>query len=210
MRPVCHLEKLQEAVERQLVRIERCVTPLSLPMTHDNDRMASYATLHLDNVWSSFVRSYYLSWFLRAKTTSGVRISTAITQPKSHTDAVKTAMRFINGAGRPRVGRQEPPWHERRVLVTLSTKCVASHNAQVMAAMSVPSTALEYLHSVRNFYAHRSKETADRLPAISRKLSLLPSRRATEIVLGVPLGGSGSVILDWIAEVRDVTLMLCS
>jgi hypothetical protein len=211
MRPVRHLGRLNEAADRRLKRIESTVTNLVLPADSAKDAIVAFAVIELDNTWSGFVRCYYLSWFLAARAQSGQRVRLKSGLPTKFNQAIAFASTAISGGPRKGVtGRIEPPWHEKRVLLTLTKACGASHHAQVLAAMSVRATAFDFLHTVRNFYAHRGEETADKLPRIARAFGLLPSRRATEIVLAIPPKGSSTILLDWIAEVRLVIELLCA
>lgn len=186
------------------------MTSLVLPTDFAKDSLVAFAVIELDNVWSSFVRSYYLSWFLAARTRTGTRVRLKSGLPTAFDQAIAFASTTISGAPRKGVtGRMEPPWHEKRVLMALAKACDASHRSQVQAAMSVRATAFDFVHTVRNFYAHRSEETAAKLPRIARAFGVLPSRRASEIALAIPPKGSATILLDWIAEVRLVTELLC-
>lgn len=210
MRAVRHLSKLTETVEHRLNKLEVSIAGQHLPVTFDRDRAAAFAVIELDNLWSSFVRSYYLSWFLRAKTGAGVRVTLTVTSPKDRMAAMHLASTILYGkTQKGKTGRIEPAWHEKRVLTVLATGCGANHSLQVQQAMSTNATVFDFLHTTRNFFAHRCEETATKLPRVARSFGLLPSRRGSEIVLGVPLGRQGPLLLDWIAEVRGAAQLLC-
>jgi hypothetical protein len=211
MRTVGHLGQLHASVAHRLKQIESTVDSLGHPVTFGKDRLAAFAIIELDNLWASFVRSYYLSWFRKAKTASGARISFTVAPPRNFDDAIVLASKLLYGKTKPgRTGRIEPAWHEKHVLVKLAKGCGTSVQGQIVTAMSISATVFDHLHSVRNFYAHRSLETANKLPRIARAFGLVPPRRASEIVLAVPPGRSATIVLDWLAEVRDTTDLLCT
>ena len=211
MRPVRHLTRLSDTVERRLSRIQAIVDRLAVPADFGTDGILAFAVIELDNLWSAFVRSYYLSWHLGTTRGSGTRVHVTPGAPQQFAHALKQASIALYGrTTRGRTGRIEPAWHEKRVLVDLARNVAPALVPHVQAAMSLPSTAFDHLHTVRNFYAHRSEETASKLPRVARAFGLLPTRRARDIVLGVPPGGRSPILLEWIGEVRDATSMLCS
>src|SRR5205814_5190437 len=108
------------------------VTRLVLPTDFAKDSTVAFAIIELDNMWASFVRSYYLSWFLPTRTKAGTRIVIKKGLPTAFDQALAFATTTISGGTRRGVtGRTEPPWHEKRVLMALTKACAASHHAQV-------------------------------------------------------------------------------
>jgi hypothetical protein len=211
MRPVRHFGQLLASSSRRLAKLDVLASSLTGPVDFRKDYVASFVVIELDNFWSSFVRSYYLSWFLRPRTMNGSTVVVSLPSPKSTNDAIRTASTLLyGGTPKGRTGRIAPAWHERWVLAKLSSACGCSHAPQISTAMGVPATAFDYLHSLRNFYAHRSEETAAKLPRIARAFGLVPPKRASEIVLAIPPGRSEPILIDWIAEVRDTVDLLCS
>jgi hypothetical protein len=204
------LGQLNKMAERRLQQIEDTVDGLGIPITFEKDRLASFASIELDNVWASFSKNYYLSWFLHPITRQGVRVEHTIAHPINFPDAIRLASKVFHGkTHQGRTGRIDPPWHERRCLMLLAKQCGASHEPQVIKAMSVKGTVFEYLRTIRNFYAHRCEETASKLPRVARAFGLVPTRRASEIILAVPPGRRVIVMLDWIAEIRAAMQLLC-
>jgi hypothetical protein len=180
-------------------------------MTFAKDRAAAFAVIELDNIWSSFVRNYYLSWFVGTKTKQSVPIRIAPGNPRQFRDAFVHAKRILFSHTRAgRTAREEPPWHEKRVLPALARGCGATNLAQIQAGLSIPATVFDFLHTVRNFYAHRCEETAKRLHRVARSLGVSPARTATRVVLAIPPGNSNTVLEDWIAEIAEATTILCS
>lgn len=212
MRVATRLHSLQKIAETRLDKLDRSLIGASLPMTIESDRASAYAVIELDNLWAAFVRSYYLSWFLGAKTVGGARMIVGINKPPNQFPAaIQLASILLYGkTQKGKTGRIEPAWHERRVLNVLATGVLLSHDQQVQQAMSTSATVFSFLHTVRNFYAHRCEETAEKLPRVARSLGLAGSRKATEVVLGIPPRGSVPVIHDWIAEVRGTVQLLCA
>ena len=211
MRPVARLQRLKTSVEKQLERIEDAIDGVVAPAGVPADRLATYAVIHLDNVWSSFVRSYYLSWFLNPITIGGTRVRVSIPAPPSFHAAIVTASTILySKLPQSRTKRIDPAWHEKRVLTTLARGCGTSNQAQIQTAMSIGGTSFDYLHTARNFYAHRCEETAEKLPRIALAFGLVPTRRASDIVLAVPLGRKATVIQEWVAEIRGATDLLCA
>ena len=101
----------------------------------------------------------------------------------------------------PWMRRDEPLWWRPGTLLNALDEIGASNYQQVSAAVSVSPGALMYLHTFRNFYAHRSKETRIQIIGDLRHLQF-PTTYTATMALSSPTVGSGSVrpqalLLDW-------------
>ncbi len=214
MRPCHQLGKLGRAAEGRLSRLRGVAAMLSMPADASADRSSAWLAVESLNLWAGFVRSYYLSGAIRSRTRSGSPVFfVAVTFPDARAaikHAVLQAGRAIKKPAPSRI--DEPPWHNKRVVLPLFANVGASNLAQIQAAFSIPATFMDYLPAVRNFYAHRCDETYAKAAGVAVKLGLstIPRLRPTEIMCSAMPTRPQNVITDWLDEMTAVVSHMCA
>jgi hypothetical protein len=210
--PVVNLPLLQRRAAVRLALLQSFVVNLTPATASAHDHHVAFVTIEAMSLWSSFVRTYYLSWFLRPRTVSGARISTAVNYPR-FTDALVFAIQKLKNRSyqNPRPSRlDEPPWHQPRTLLTLATALGVSNLSQVQAALSTGATYLENLPALRNFYAHRNDETYRRVQRSAVILGLGITLRSCQVLCTNLPSRPQNLICDWFDEIRFTIDLLCA
>ncbi len=212
MSPVRQLARLQRLAAKRLVMLRTLVEQCDLPSTRKHDPIVSYATIEALNLWTEFVRCYYLSCVLSARRTNGVRVRIFTTGVRTAEDAINFAISRLKPTlkkARPWRRRDEPSWHDPNTLLRLSEALGYSNLAEVRAAFAYPTRAFHDLPTVRNFFAHRNEETARKAVNIARSYGLSTLLRPSDILVSVSPGRPQSVLGDWLDDIRHVIELLC-
>lgn len=209
MRVCRRLSSLQRPVLRRLVRIQARLAAQGAPPTGDEERELMLSLIEAQNTWAVFVRYFFLSCMLGAKTISGSRVTHVVPGINSEADALDFAKRTVPGAtaGGP---LSEPPWHTSFVLLRLCGAAGLSNASQIQTAWSVAGNALEHLPKARNFYAHRSRETARKLGAVRAVYGVGMSVRPGQLPGQRHPSSSGSIALAWVEELVNRVRLLPS
>jgi len=175
--------------------------------------LVTLATIELQNCWGSFVRAYYLSALLHARTESGhiVRSNSAI---RSLDDGIGIAVRWWNPRAHPAATgvwrrRDEPPWFDPSILLGLSKNLLFSNNGDIQAALSMQSRAFADLPILRNFFAHRNQASAFAAISVAVQYSIGGIRVPSDVLLSRAKGRPQVLVLDWIDDIRATVEMLC-
>lgn len=215
MRPTRRLPKLGRGVFRRLVRLHVVACSVAAPPGTSEDRVVAWLVIEALNLWAEFVRAYYLSGAMGTRTGSGVSVGFKLAPFPDLGSAIRQAIFLTRGTSvtSPTVPRRlEPAWHDKHTVLPLFRRVGASNLAQVQAAFSVPSTFLEYLPTLRNFYAHRCADTYRKAANVAVRLGLsaLPTLRPAQIVCSALPARPQSLIIDWLDEMGDVAGLLCA
>lgn len=210
-----HLEKLNHAAKRRIAKLRRVVSPLSVPATPEADRAISWAMIEADNLWSGFLRAYYLSAAFHGRTKSNHRIKFASVAFPDSQSALKYAVRLLKDAGfrKPVVTpRDEPAWHDIGNFLKLLTTVGASNIATVRKALAYRTAFHQLLPPIRNFYAHRCEDTSRRAKGVAIRLGLsaIPNIHATEIMCSKLSRRPQNVATDWLDDMANIVDLLCS
>lgn len=211
MRIATDLARLHKPTFRRLALLQKLVEDVRQPVAPDDDRLVMFVAIESLNVWSLFCRAYFLSCALGARTLGGTRVKFALAGLTTTTQALDFAVHTMKpqaGTG-PWTWRDEPTWRKPRVLMQLLAGAGASNLLQVRTAFSVPSTVFAQLPRARNFYAHRSKDTASDLQIVARAVRVPSRRSASDILCDIAPARPQTVIQDWLDEMTYVVSELC-
>ncbi|GAB3615901.1 hypothetical protein GCM10027416_04580 [Okibacterium endophyticum] len=111
----------------------------------------------------------------------------------------------LAGTRGPWTHRQEPDWLDPNTLLILLDLVGASNSGDVSAALSLRARALTDLPSLRNFYAHRAMNTAEKVRKMGLNYSIPSVHHPVELCLGYAPGRPQSVLADWVSELRLIT-----
>jgi hypothetical protein len=212
MGPVRQLARLQRLAAKRLVMLRTLVEQCAAPSTRKYDRIVSYVAIEALNLWTEFMRCYYLSCVLSGKRANGVRVKIATAGVRTVEDAINFAISCLRPylkKVRPWRRRDEPSWHDPNTLLRLSDALGYSNLTEVRAAFAYPTRAFQDLPTVRNFFAHRNEETARKAVNIARSYGLSTLLRPSDILISIAPGRPQSVLSDWLDDIRYVIELLC-
>jgi hypothetical protein len=212
--PSCHLDKLNRTARKRIAKVRPVVSTLSLPLSIEADRAVAWAVIEALNLWSGFLRAYYLSATIHAKTTSGKRIVLA----SAAFPDIRAALRFAAQVKNPKFSktlvsrRDEPTWHNTGDFLRLLQRIGASNLPRVQAALAYSTTFFNHLPTIRNFYAHRCDDTFRKAGNVGIRLGLAtkPSLHATEIMCTRLPKRPQNIATDWLDDIGNVIDLLCS
>jgi hypothetical protein len=200
-------------VRKRIARLRPVVSYYSLPASPEADRAVSWAMIEANNLWGGFLRAYYLSAAIHAKTTSGARIVFSAATFADFQSALRFAAKLKDpGFRKTSVSRRdEPPWHDARVFLRLLRMVGASNLPQIHAGLAYSTSFFSHLATIRNFYAHRCDDTSKKAGNVGVKLGLsaTPNLHATEIMCSRLPKRPQNVATDWLDDIRNVIDLLC-
>lgn len=194
------------------LRLEATEAISGLPSRQAKHAMA-YVTIELLNFWSAFSRFYALSCIMSPRRVNGGRVKVT-TVGLDFNGVIGLAMRRHKKNPTPRSDgswhrRDEPPWHDTKVLINCCADLGCSHLSDVQAAVSLQSRVFEDLPVFRNFFAHRNMGTAEAARAIAPQYSIPGHRHPLQILASQPKARPVPLLVDWVDDL-DVTIeLLC-
>jgi hypothetical protein len=194
--------------------LRRLIATVDPADVRSTELRVGHVTLELVNLWSNFVRAYYLSCALNARVGRRQRIRTTRTFTSTD-DALRAAvLRFKPAAARLPSGgwsrRDEPDWKNTGILLTLASEGGWSNESTVAAALSIKGIRSIFdLPTFRNFYAHRNRETLEAARLLGARYGIPQYRRLSEILLSVPVAGRDLLLIEWIGELDIIIEWLC-
>lgn len=212
MQPVDRLPRLTRLAHKRLIYLSGLVQTIPILDWQEADRILSFAAIETLNLWSEFIRSYYLSCIFGAEKGDGTKVKTAVRVGRTVATAIDFSVRKLRPSLRHRPPwrrRDEPTWYEPETLIVLSRELGCSNFKEITAAFSYPTRAFADLPKFRNFFAHRNEETARK--AVERAIfyGLSPKLRPGEILASIAPGRPQSVLDDWIDDLREIAALLC-
>jgi hypothetical protein len=206
------LNRLNESFARRTIRLEAIAAQIAGKAGHDIDRAIAFVTIESLSAWSGFSREFYLSCaFLYPKTIGGRHVAHKQANIVGERDALVHSIQRLKGiTARGRIApRDEPVWHEKRALPTLSSSLQLSNHNSVLRGFSYPTTFFDDLPPVRNFYAHRSRETAGRVLNVARRYGNPAVRHPNELINYVQQGRVQTLLQEWLSDMRQIGQAIC-
>jgi hypothetical protein len=180
--------------------IERCKTPID----QLEARTVAFVTLEALTLWANFVRAFYLSCVHNARREGGERVKVSVSGLGTDEAAIAFSLKIIKFAR-----RNEPVWHEPTTLSKLFVAVKASNLTQVQGAISAQPYVFTALPTIRNFFAHRSLQSAQKIPGVARGIGLSVGLRPCEILCSRLPGRPQNVLADWIDDIRNAIELAC-
>lgn len=182
----------------------------------DREILASPLVINLLNAWSNFVRAYYISCALGARSSTGAKVSSSLAgHGLSPNDIIGEAIQHFNPRATPGAGgiwntRDEPSWHDVNRLMSLASHFAFTNEADITAAFTFGFTAHRDLVVFRNYYAHRNQGTRRRAQGMAVSYSIRSNQHPTEVLLDAPIRYPGQQLIDvWLSELEQTVELLC-
>lgn len=211
MRREARLESLVQKASRRALLLRVLTEGLRPPVSKEQDRLLTFVTIEALNLWSLFCRSMFLSAALGSRDGNGVKITCnapgIATEDDALTLAIHTAKPRLRGKSPPWIPRDEPPWHEPVVFLSVMQALGPTNLVTVQNAFSYPTQVFSYLPTARNFYAHRAANTAAKVRGIARGYALSPRLRPSELLATRPAGRPQAIVADWLDDLRNIMLL---
>jgi hypothetical protein len=213
MRPVNRLHVLHSCSRRRLGRFAQLMEShvehgRAATDTEQADRITAYVAIEALNLWTEFVRSFYLSCATRAIRLSGSKV-TAARRFNNTGEALSFAIRVSNPRRRPPyTWWDEPKWGKSSTILQLDRQLTFSNSAEIGTAMSYPSTVLDHLPAFRNFFSHRGANTAQKALTSARAIGVHGTARPAKALQAVP-SGPVTILRTWLADLDAIVDLMC-
>jgi hypothetical protein len=214
MRPRKYLIKLQNTAINKLHRLKRLLTnTLVTSSNNETESCLTYVTVETLNTWSNFSRSFYLSCTLQPKTVSGIRVTTSLSTANFNNAIGIAILLFKPSKTANSLGiwdrRDEPTWHDSHTLTSVCTHIGCSNITNIIDGFSGGQKFYSHLPTFRNFYGHRNQKTEYAARQIAPTYGISATLRPSNILCEFPIGGTSSLLLQWINEIEFTIEYLC-
>jgi hypothetical protein len=161
------LNRLNRSFTRRIRQLESIAAQVAGKSGQDIDRAVAFVTIESLSAWAGFTREFYLSCvLLQPKTISGAHVFHNVSSIVDERSALIHSITVLKGLPSRAIRiapRDEPVWHEKRTLPNLSKSLSFSNDQSVVAGFSYQMMFFDELPTARNFYAHRSQGTAEKV-----------------------------------------------
>lgn len=215
MRPSRTFATLRARAGRRLDRLRSQAVAACLQDTPHSRTQIAFVTIELQNLWSNFCRSYYLSCILRPEREKGGIVTVNQFTGNDFNDAITVTMQKHKPWVRPNAAgiwnrRDEPAWHDTSVLIASCQELGCSNLMNVYAALSLGSRVFQDLPIFRNFFSHRNETTVKNARSVATAYSIPSARRhPTQILASNPYGRAIPLLVDWIDDITITMELLC-
>lgn len=188
---------------RQAFTVPDAVPSCDLP--HRNNR--EWCALSLNDAWHRFCRRLVISSAICGPQTLSGTVVQPVTGLRAEFDVLG---RLRKQPGPPRPWYWEPHWHDAVAAGKAARFLQVSNAAQIVAALgSSPSPASD-LNTVRNFIAHRKRDTASKMYAVLAIYKVprtrgMPSAAVVDGLLSL-VTPTGTCFLDWCDQLERIAV----
>lgn len=211
MRRSQRLELLVRQLDRRLGRLLALAREEENRTSPKSRRLVSYVAIEAVSAWNTFCREYYLACvLLEPFTRSHTKVvhnasGTILNERTALIEAIRRnhKPRFNPDVNAAISSRDEPDWKSKGVLLKLSGSLQFSNHGQIVNAFSYRTTALSDLPSVRNFFAHRDRNAAERIRELARYRYNTPYlSHPAELINSILTARTDTLLAQWISDFR--------
>jgi hypothetical protein len=202
------LVKLRDAISSRIRHLSQITSSLSTPLSWEDRRALSFATVELDNLIVVGLRQYAKSSLLRARTSSGSRI-TATVKPATGEEAAALILKSLNPKAYQKAKnpvsiaeKDELVFRDPKKVETVLTTYQASNQSNLALALSLNSSAFSEIKVFRHYFSHRMRNTYEAVQNFAVN-NAMPANEIPERLLLRGRPGSGVRLLDgWLADIN--------
>lgn len=211
MRRRSHIGALVSQTVSRLERLKSLAGALSPYRSAEQDRLAAFVAIEMSNGWALFLREYYLSaTVVGARDGSGSRLYPLATM--SERDALLRAIfhadnrRYVTltNRGRNPSWWDEPKWFNPQIFNVVVTGMTFTNQTKIGAAFSVTSDVFLSLPVLRNFFAHRGKNTIAKISPVLSRHGLPSDMRPAQVMAFVPSGQAANLTEIWLSDLLTI------
>lgn len=219
MRRLTCLARLSRSFGGRIHRLEYIAASTAGNSGPNVDRAVAFITIEAQTTWANFSREFYLSCaLLSPKTIAGRRVFHTTSNILDERHALLRSIqvlkpnRYAGAARSVNISpRDEPTWHEKVCLLRMAQDLHLSNQAMIIAGLSYPTTFFNDLPVIRNFYAHRSHKSVEKVRELARRNYGIRSLvHPTELVNQTLSGGTQTLLSEWLGDMRTISDTLCN
>jgi hypothetical protein len=215
------LAVLDSRLESRLSRLKYLYRSSGTAYTPEVGRMLAYIVMETMNCWVLFSRSFIVSSALGARTRNNGNVTSMFNRRSSANDviiqATFTESPWLGRRGRPTQidRRQEPAWHDPAVIMRLSSALLLSNDSTITQALSLGATFARDLPPIRNYFAHKNEDSAERVRRIGRQYGIsayagssLRKKTPALVITSSAPGRPQSILADWLDELETTASLI--
>lgn len=195
---------LSSRAQARLLRLRTIAFTASNDPFPTADRLLTYVAIQALNEWADFVRAFLMSCVSGASRANGATVSVSVAAARRIPEMMRIA-RHIQSNGRvnaiPRRRRDEPRWHDVRLLVDLAARIGLSNQSEISAAVSTGSPVFSTMPVVRNFYAHRNMDSKSAALSSLNNLSVPQAPHPTLMLVAKPAGSPNPLVVELLDDI---------
>ncbi|WOH83031.1 hypothetical protein RX327_07740 [Bradyrhizobium sp. BEA-2-5] len=208
MRAASRFHKIQGAFNRRISFFRQCQAKLLIDNDRASNAWGAHVIIELDNLIISTFREFLVSSNFGAKTLSGRWTFTAVPPFPSDAHLSAQALSIVNSVKYRKLGRPvtidrrdehkfRNPRDVRRVLASLG----GSNLSELDTALSLNTTLFSDIAVLRNFYAHRNRDTWRAASDYFVTRRAYPRfKNGAELLSYRHPSSSASVIAEWLTD----------
>jgi hypothetical protein len=213
------LAALNRSFTARIHRLEFIAATVTGRTGAEADRAVAFAIIEALTTWANFSRDFYLACAIRCpKTVTGARVSHAVPNIGNERLALLHAIQVLkpnryNAAVKSVTisPRDEPTWHEKICLLRLSANIKLSNQASILSGLSYPTTFFNQLPVIRNFYAHRSYITVEKVRNLAQQqYGIGHLQHPCNFINQVHVGSTQTLLSEWLGDMRSISGLLCN
>lgn len=209
MRCVSDLEKLRKPVLLRSLRLDRVWAEAMASPKELRDPIIAFAVIELDNLLVGGLRQFTKSSLLGCRTAGGMRVAST-SGVRSPSQAAALVLRELNAQRYAELNdpseiieRFEQTFREPRDAYRVLERYSASNLGHLQAAMAYNGSVFSEIATVRNFFAHRSAGTYERVRGFSTRLGMVPLDSPESLIASRRRGRPVAIFEDWNADLRN-------
>lgn len=219
MRRLTCLVRLSRTFRARIHRLEYIAASMARNSGPNVDRAVAFVTIEAQTTWANFSREFYLSCaLLSPKTIAGGRVFHTTSGIFDERHALLRSIqvlkpnRYAGAARSVNISpRDEPTWHEKVCLLRMAQDLNFSNQAMIIAGLSYPTRFFNDLPIIRNFYAHRSHRSIEKVRELARRNYGIRSLvHPTDLVNQTLSGATQTLLSEWLGDMRTIGDTLCN
>lgn len=197
------LEDLGRKCSSRSARLRDAAVGLQPPLNGSERAYSSFVVLEVLTLWANFARFYFISCALGAKSPDGGRVQLGVAPFADE----KAALAF-GAKGEKNKSRGEPIWHDFDAFGRVMGKLNLADPTRLLTSLGYPSKVFDDLPPCRNFFAHRTQNTARKVKNVARRNGINPALPPSEVVCTPATGRSYPLVVDWLDDLTAIIEIL--
>jgi hypothetical protein len=174
-----------------------------MPLVPSSRRLLAYLVIEAATLWLEYSKSYFFCSAMNAVDQGGSPIAHGeafADRADALSFAVRVARPDVKGQTKNFSPRQYPEWRDPSVIRKLLDAMHASNLAAWELGTGVQTRVTKDLPTMRNFFAHKNRESARRARELRRHYGLTQSLSPWELLAAVPPQSQQPLLREWLDD----------
>lgn len=122
---------------------------------------------------------------------------------------VMSSIRPWRKAGSTWRRRDEPPWPDPHMLITLVNHLSFSNLPELLGSLSLSTRVFQDLPPTRTFFAHRNQSSFAAVTSLANSYGVTGRKRPSDFLMTRLPGRPQTILEDWIDDISTTVELLC-